>query len=181
MNEIVSYHNLVYDRVSGELIAINNEHHEMHAGKHFFNSNTIDIDGTGTVIWFMFITPDTTTRIHAKALFDAEAEFKIEIKEGGTVSDNGSSVITFNNDRDSDNEPELKAYSSATVTGSGTTIWTKTVGSGKDSTGVCPGLSYEIIAKRNTIYLFKITKAATSSHYINYDFFWYEHVPKEDP
>ena len=179
MPEIKTHHSLQYDTISRELVTIDNDHHEMHSEKHFFSANTVDIDGAGTVSWFMFTTPDSTVRIHAKALFDAEAEFLIQIREGGVVSSSGISVPTFNNDRDSDITPELKAYVAPDVTSSGTFLWAKTVGSGKDSAGVSPGLSYEIIAKRNTVYLFKIVKAASGEHWLNYDFFWYEHIPLE--
>ena len=179
--KIRSYHDLEYDPVSGEIVIIDNDHHEMQSGNHYFAANTVEIDGAGTVSWFMFTAPNTPTRIHAKALFDAEAEFKIEIRENGIYSSAGISVPTFNNDRDSENTSELEAYASPTVTNSGTFLWAKTVGSGKDSAGVTPGLNYEVIAKTGTVYLFKITKAASGTHWLNYDFFWYEHVPLEEP
>lgn len=181
MAQIRSHHNLEYDLVSGELVTIDNTHHEIQSGNHYFAANVLDIEGEGTVSWFMFQTPSSDIRIHTKALFDSEAEFKIEIREGGTISSSGISVPTFNNDRDSSNTPELTVFASPTVIASGTLIWTKKVGSGKLSTGIAPSFSYEIIAKTGTVYLYKIIKGASGTHWINYDFFWYEHAPLEEP
>lgn len=168
------------DKVTSALEVIDYAHHEAHAGNHFFVRTWLDIEGAGTTAYLMFRTPNTTTRVHAKALIEAEAEFLVEIYEGGTVSADGTPVVANNNDRDKQNThvAELTAFSAPTVTADGTLLWATRVGSGRGDTGVSPGLGYEIIAATNQLYLFKITKAATSTHYINFDFFWYEHLPE---
>jgi hypothetical protein len=57
-------------------------------------------------------------------------------------------------------------------------MWTATTGSGRNYTGVTPNLDYEIIAKRNTKYLYRLTKIAAGDCYVDIDSFWYEHTPK---
>ena len=86
----------------------------------------------------------------------------------------GAAITGVNNDGDSTNTPELTAFSGPTVTSDGTLIWAAKVGAGKDAT-VAPGLNYDIIAKTDSIYLFKLTKIPAGTHYIDVDFWWFEH------
>ena len=67
----------------------------------------------------------------------------------------------------------MSPYAGPTVTGDGTLIWASKVGAGRDA-GVNVGLGYEIIAKQNEVYLFKITKNVAGVGYLDIDFFWYE-------
>jgi len=168
---------LPVDNVTGSLIEIHHSLNSIHEGNHFFTKGYINLDGAGTIGRFMFTTPDNGDEVHAKAILSANAEFLIEIWEGITTSDDGTPVATFCNNRILDETPKLKAYASPTVTDEGTLIWSTKVGDGKAPSGVSPALGYEIIAKKNTKYMFKITKVASSEHYVDYDFFWEEHTP----
>jgi len=154
-------------------------HHEIHSGSHYFYKGVVPFNGgAAETQYLMFITPDTDARVHAKASIYGSLEFDIEIYEGATVSANGTELETFNNDRDSTNTPGLVAYSGPTVTDEGTLIWKGKTGSGRTPATVAPGTSYEIIAKRNSIYLFKLVKVPSNTAYIDADFWWYEHAPK---
>lgn len=146
---------------------------KIHDGEFWFIKTWADVDGLGTETYFMFTTPDTTTRVHAKVAIGAEHEFTVEIYEGGTYSDPGSAITPINANRNSANTPELSPYAGPTVTGDGTLIWASKVGAGRDA-GVNVGLGYEIIAKQNEVYLFKITKNVAGVGYLDIDFFWYE-------
>jgi len=167
------------DNSTHSIQVVDYSHHEQHAGSHYFIKNWLNVEGNGTVTYFMFITPDSTKQVHARAKITAESEFTVEIFEGGTVSDNGTLTEGVNNLRDSTNTSDLTAYFAPTVTEAGTLIWATKIGSGRNNTGVAPEFGYEIIAKRNTIYLFKITKNSTGTHYFDSDFWWYEHTPKD--
>ena len=166
------------DASTNSLQTVSYAHHEMHEGNHYFVKKWLDVTGSGTVTYFMFITPNTTEDIHAKAKLFAEAEFTVEIYEGGTVSANGTPVTGVNNNRNSTNTASLTAYANPTVTTDGTLIWSSKMGSGRASTGVSPEFGYEIIAQRNQTYLFKITKDSTGTHWFDVDFWWYEHTPQ---
>lgn len=162
------------DDISGALSTIDVTHKEVHDGNHYYVKSFREINGAGTIVYFMFKTPALPTRIHARAKFDAEAEFTVNIYEDGTVDSDGTPAVALNNDRNSNNIAELKVYTAPTVTGDGTLIWTAKIGSGKSATGVSPAMGYEIIAKHEAIYLFKIVKEATSEHWIDFDLWWYE-------
>lgn len=160
------------------LLAMAYEHHEMHAGSHFFIKRVADVSGSDTVVETIFTTPDSDLQIHAKAVLYAEAEFLVEIFEGVAVSANGTPCVAFNNNRNSTKTPQLQCFDAPTVTDDGTLMWAAKVGSGRSDTGVSPGFNYEIIVKPNTTYMFRITKATSGTHWIDTDFFWYEHTPK---
>lgn len=165
------------DPVTHSLETIDHTHSQENKGDHYFVKSWMDIDGAGTIVRLMFITPNTLKRIHAQAHIAGEAEFTIEIYEGITTSNDGTPVPRFNNDRDSANISGLLPFSGPNVTDEGTLLWATKVGSGKNAS-VSPGLNYKIIAKRNSKYMFKITKVATSSHWLDFDFWWHEHAPR---
>ena len=142
-------------------------------GRHYFIKGCIDVIGAGNVTYVMFITPIATWRVHAMAFINAEAEFLLEIYENGTVSNNGTYVTPMNNLRCSTRLAGLMPYTNPTVTNDGNLMWLARVGVARES-GVTMGLTYEIIVKPNTIYIWKLTKEAAGTHYLDYDFFWYE-------
>jgi hypothetical protein len=151
----------------------------MHAGSHYFIKTwLINTGGTGTYNEFIFITPNTTTRAHAKVTLASDADTTFTIYEGATVSSNGTAVAGINNDRDSTNVAELLPFANPTVTSVGTAIWSARNGGGKNPVGVGLKSNFEIIAKTDTIYLFRLTKNTVADTVIDIDFFWYEHAPK---
>ena len=167
------------DDVTESAISISYEHHEMHDGSfYFYKSWLINTGATDSYNDFMFITPDTTKRIHARFEAVADADAVVEIYEAPTTSANGTEVNTFNVDRNSENTPTLIAYASPTVTAEGTLIWATRNGGGKNPVGVNPVAAYEIIAKQNTKYLFRLTKKTTADTVMDINFYWYEHELK---
>ncbi len=156
------------------LITIEKEHSEVHKGNYYFAKDFVDLTGAGDVLWFMFQTPDEDIEINARVLMSGEAEFTIELAEGGTVSNSGNVVTLYNANRRSSKTSSLVAYADSTVTATGNIFWRAKTGSGRNATGVAPALGYEIIASPDTVYLFKITKAASGTHYLDFDFFYYE-------
>ena len=156
----------------GYLTTIDIEHHKVHEGKHFFLKTWQDV-GQGNTVYFMFRTPNTSTRIHARAHIAGEVEFTIGLYENPTLTADGTPVTMLNNDRNSANTPSLLAFSGPTVTDDGTPLRLTKIGSNRDDT-VSPGANYEIIAKQNEEYLFKITNDANTTGWIDVDFWYYE-------
>ena len=151
-------------------------HHEMHSGSHYFYKSVIPFNGgADETQYLMFTTPNTDVLINAKASIYGSLEFDIKIYEGGTVSANGTELDAFNNLRDSTNTPGLTLYTGPTVTDVGTLIWYAKTGAGRAPASVQTASSYEIIAKKNTIYLYEIVKIPANVAYIDADFWWYEH------
>ena len=167
------------DANTRSLITVDYAHHEMHEGSHYFIKTWVEITGaTGSLVEFIFITPDVTKQIHAKVELIADADSTFTIYEGATVSSNGSAVTAINCYRDSTNTALLQPYANPTVTSTGSAIWTARNGGGRTAVGVGLGSNFEIIAKRNSIYLFRLIKNTTADTIIDIDFFWYEHEPK---
>jgi hypothetical protein len=165
------------DRVFTAPVLIATEHHEMHEGDHYFIKTwLINTGADETFDTFSFTTPDTTTRIHAKTSISTDADAVIEISEGATVT-GGVVGVGMNNDRDSINTPTMTLLVGPTISVAGTLIWGARTGGGRGPVGVGLGSNYEIIAKRNTTYTFKITKKTSADTVSDIDFWWYEHVP----
>jgi hypothetical protein len=166
------------DPVTNILANIDSEHYHMHEGEHyFFKSFIADAGGIGSVSIFSFTTPNTATRIHAKAVLSPDVDYTVTIFEDATVT-GGTPLDGINNDRDSLNIAELTAVSEPTITVPGTAIWTARNGGGKDPIGVAPGFNYEIIAKTNSTYVFTLVKNIAQVGIVDIDFWWYEEAPK---
>jgi len=165
---------LTVDDDTLDMVIIEHEHYKTHEGDHYFIKAVQDVTGAGTLQYFSFVTPDTDTRIHARAKMTAESEFWLGIYEGGSVSAPGTQIHGLNNNRGSLNIAQLLAFDSPTVSDDGFLMWSDQTGTGGKPTGVAPEFGYEIVARRNTRYIFKAVKEAAGTHYMSFDFWWYE-------
>ena len=167
------------DASTHALLTIKNGHFETHEGDHYFVKTFLaDAGGAASTTHFSFTTPDSEVQIHAKALLAPDADYQIDIQEGAVVS-GGTPVTGMNNDRNSENVALLQPVASPSVDTPGDVIWSARNGGGKNPVGVAPGLNYEIIAKRNTTYVFELVKQGATSAVVDIDFWWYEHTPKD--
>jgi len=164
------------DALTNTQVGIDYAHYAMHMGEHYFFKNWQDIEGADTVVYVLLRTPESPTRIHAKAAIDSEAEFLIELFEDSTVSADGTPITIFNNDRESTNTSEASVFAAPTVTDDGSLLWAGKTGTGRNPIGTSPGLNYEVLPKASTDYLLKITKATSGIHWVDFDFWWYEHI-----
>lgn len=170
---------LTVDTITRALTTITYPHHEMHSGSHYFIKTwLINTGGSGTFDEFIFVTPNTTKRIHAKVNLNADADATFQIFEDATMTALGTPVPGINNNRDSVNVSELAPYAAPTVNTDGNLIWAARNGGGRTPIGVGLGTNFEILAKTNSIYLFRLTKNTTADTVIDIDFFWYEHINK---
>ncbi len=165
------------DSSTNVLTFIDYEHHEVHAGSHFFIKTWTDMTGSAAVKYFHFKTTDSTKWIHARGSITTEDEFRVEIYEDATIATNGTQVYPKNNNRNSTTSASLLCYVDPSVTSDGTLIWDAIVGAGK-AIGISSQVGYEIVAKQNSSYLWKITKNNAGTHYIDLDFWFYEHTDK---
>jgi len=150
-------------------------HNKIHEGKYFFIKTAEEFTGgAGETKYFMFVTPNSSTEIHARVSISSSVEFDIKIQENATVLTNGTPITPYNANRKSTYVNKLKPYAFPTGVNNGHLLWYSKVGSGRSSTGVSPSTNYEIIALPNTIYIFNMTKVAVTSGYLDVDFFWYE-------
>lgn len=168
---------LTVDGATLDQVFIDQAHHEQHEQHHFFIKGVTDVTGAGTTQYFTFVTPPGPVRIHAKAKISAESEFWVGIYAEGEVSAPGNEVPGQNNDQASIIRPGLRGWDSPTVSFDGYLKWQSQTGTGNKPTGVSPEFGYEILAKPETRYIFKSIKEAAGTHYIDFDFWWYEHTP----
>lgn len=164
------------DDISNTLQTIEYEHHEIHEGNHYFIKTWLESDNAANTFQnFTFVTPDSSVAaIHAKAIFQFDADFTVSIWEDCVVEENGTSITAYNNYRDSVNNAKIIAYANPTIIDSGTIIWTARTGGSKQPIGIANTIDYEIIAKENTQYCFSIEHNVVGTHYADINFFWYE-------
>ena len=169
-------HPLRLDKSTNTLQIIDRAHHEIHSGDSYSVDYKLDLPGREDAD-MLIVTPDSARWAHLLYEIEAEAEIDFGIYEGTVASNNGTSIPTFNRDRNSANASTTLLYHSpAIAAGSeGLRIRSRHEGSGK-LIGGSDRSAHEIILKRNTKYLIRITNETTSSNYIAIRLDWYEHV-----
>lgn len=172
-NQVTKFRPDVDDATQAALV-VEYAHHEVHEGDHYYVKGWIDIPAS-TSTDFLFVTPNTAKWIHAKWEIASEAEATFVLYEDTTTAALGSAVTIYNNNRNSANTPGVLAFSTPSVSATGTAIYSGKLGSGR-AIGGSAGREHEMIAKQNTKYLFRITNNdGTATRWTGYDFYWYEH------
>jgi hypothetical protein len=171
------------DGITRALMTMDYAHHEMHSGSFYFVKGWSDVDGAGTNLDFLWVVPDSTAWPHSQWSLAGEAEFTLYLYEGVTTANNGSGVATRNANRNHADASGVLAYSAPTLsTGTlgdgangGTLIWSGKIGSGRNATSG-RNTNHELIGRQNTKYWFRITKEASGTAWLDYEFNWYEHT-----
>lgn len=159
------------------------EHHEIHAGSHYFLSSYADLS-INNVFGVQFQTPDTTKWIHFTFGLECESETNWLIYETVTFTATGSVITPYNNNRNSANTSGTIIYSASNtslgnanaqtnITGS-TLLMQGIIGAGKTKTGGASSRDKELVLKQNTKYLYRAIAAAAG--YTNFNMEWYEHT-----
>lgn len=167
---------LVVDNVTGAIITIDYEHHEVHAGNHYGAGFHVESLASGNSADVLIVTPNTTKWAHMVFFADVTAEAVVYVYEGATVSAAGTAITPKNRNRNSTNTSGLTITHTPTVTGTGSAIASRHIGSGNQVGGDSRG-EYEFILKQNTTYLFRCTSEAAANE-IQMRCSWYEHTSK---
>lgn len=167
------------DRSTYAITTIDYEHHEVHAGSHFFYAEGITL-ANGVSQQYLITTPDTASEPHMQFVMTAGLAATFTLDEG--ADRNGSSLVTaYNSNRRSTRTPATTIHKG---TAGGTTDGTEiaSFAAGSASVGGKVGGSgrspEELILARNTKYIFTATSGANANN-IAVFFTWYEHTPKE--
>jgi len=155
------------------------EHHEIHAGSHYFVAGFTTLAEDGELV-FGITTPDTTEQIHILTEVEGTNQTELYVYEDSTFT-GGAAVTPINNDRNSTNASSLVLVSAPTVTDLGDILVAQSSG----RAGVTPAKSEagnvkreeEIILKRNTLYIFKAISRG-DDNIVSYRANWYDHTPK---
>jgi len=163
------------DSITHSLVSIRTVHHQIHEGESFSSNDVTTNVQMAAPKRYLLITPDTDTRAHFVFRIGTEPGAKIELFEDTTVSNNGSVLPIFNNNRNSANANELLIYEDPTVTGDGTCIFVEQDGTTTAGGKIGADISHddEIILKQNTIYQIKITVLANGTD-VSTHMDWYE-------
>jgi len=168
------------DRATETLQIITYEHHEIHAGSHFYICSFETLDD-GDSADFAVTTPNTAKWAHMTFQVEGTSQTEFYIYEGSAVT-GGTATTPLNNDRNSANTSDLTIAKNPTVNTLGTMIYSQSKGlvgatpSKADSEGVVTR-EREIILKQNTTYIFRIT-SRQDDNIVSYCGEWYEHTNK---
>lgn len=165
------------DITTGASVGIDYAHSEIHSGNHYkAGKQNISLNQDDT-IELLFVAPDTTTWAHWVLVAQTTGQCVIQVYEGTTTSDNGTSITPINRNRNSSNVATVAVYYAPTVTDDGTKIaerWLGGFGFKEASSSEYRG-NKEFILKRNTKYLVRLTAINDSiKGVIGGD--WYEHT-----
>jgi hypothetical protein len=154
------------------------EHHEIHAGSHFYVCG-FQVVSASASIDFTVQTPNTTKWAHMTFEVEGTTQTEFLVYEGVTAS-GGVSALPMNNDRNSSKTSDLILKVGETITVLGTLIFSQSKGfegtapARASSEGIV-SREREIILKQNTKYLFRI-RSLGAGNVISYCGEWYEHT-----
>jgi hypothetical protein len=177
-----TYQPLRLDKATNSIQTIEYEHHEIHAGSHFFVVGYQDLTNS-QVLDFTWLMPNTTKWTHWVWKIETESETLWQVYEGATATNPLANAITpLNNNRNSatvsgttmkyEIQANLAAANGDTDVSAATLIESGISGAGKS--GGDSSREHEVILKQNTLYCLRAT--ATAAGYINFSMYWYEHT-----
>ena len=170
------------DKATNTIQTIEYEHHEIHAGSHFFVTGYQDLT-INQVLDFTWKMPNTTAWTHWVWKIETESETLWQVYETATATNALANAITpLNNNRNSatvsgttmkyEVQANLTAANGDTDVSGATLIESGISGAGKLSGNA--DRAHELILKQNTLYCLRAT--ATAAGYINFSMHWYEHT-----
>lgn len=167
------------DKATDSLQTIEYEHHEIHAGSHYYVAETLEL-GSGSVTTFAVQTPNTTQWTHMVFNLTSAFDMTMKIFEDSSANmSSGSATTAFNSNRNSSNSTTLVIRQNPTITTTGTQIYIyRSGGSVVRNNAGSISRENELVLKQNTTYLFQITSNAASNA-IGYLADWYEHTDKQ--
>ena len=155
-------------------------HEHIHEGKSFIATDyDADTDIVGPKYW-SFITPDTNKHIHFIFEVFANAAGVLEFYEGPTINAAGTTLASYNMNRNITDAAGMVVKYDTTTTADGTKLWVArlgTVGSVFVTTSGGTGTRMEFVLKRNTTYILKFTTIA-DNNILWANFVWYELLVK---
>jgi len=164
--------NLSFDRYSSSLGAIESEHKHIHEGNHFFIADFDTGLSDGDTIEFVVTTPNSNKSTHMTFFIEGTDGVQMEIYEGASGITGGTAQTPLNSNRNSSTSSSLTIVKNPTsISNYGTKIFGMRSGQNKEA-GITER-NWELILKKNTTYVYKITSNGNSNN-ISYIGNWYE-------
>ena len=154
------------DKITGSLVTIGFGSYKIHEGNHYYIEGFTEL-GVDGVLYVKMVTPELPARVHIRWEIESSGVLETYFYEG--VSDGmagGSSVIPWNNDRNSTNTSTVVLTSGVDVaTNLGEMISKHKVGGTgfKTVSGGSADRSDELLLKPDTIYLRKFLSKSASN------------------
>ena len=168
------------DASTHSLQQLSYEHHEIHAGSHFYICDYQTLTN-GDTREFTIVTPASTKEMHMTFTISGTYAVAIEIYDGATVDTPGDPVDSYNNNR------VLAASGTGATIREGDTfdpllatltpIYRNYAGANKQAGFL--ERSREIVLDTSNTYVFVLTNGSISNNVISYCAEWYEHTPKD--
>ena len=164
------------------------EHHEIHAGSHYFIDGALPLVGSGVTKTFGFTDAGLDKESHLVFAIGSTGKVTFEVYEcpsGSTAFNGGTAITSFNSNRRSDKTSILTIVGmpNHVVSGVSTRIFYKVFG----TSGLNPlksggpgggSRAFELILGRAKKYLVIFLSGAADND-IDYTASWYDHTPKE--
>lgn len=164
------------DRATNSVKTIDYSHSKLHSGDHYYYTDHVQLANAG-IQNYLFLTPDTPTSIHMIPIFSGSAITQFEIYEA-TDRVGTTLQIILNNNRNSIKTSTAtlhKGYSGGTTDGTRIYLYKSGSSTGSASAiGAGSRSEQEILMKRNTKYIFRLT-SSTTDNLTNIGLYWYEH------
>lgn len=161
------------------------EHHEIHAGEHYFAYHSASLGNTEQLT-ISIQTPDTTKWAHIVWTWNTTQPATLDILEDITSITGGAAFTPINNNRNSNNSSGMtvkvasdEGGDTAISPSGGSEIFSRFFGAsglfGTDTAVADSRKDNELMLKQNSLYLFRITAGAASCD-VNLHMSWYEHT-----
>jgi hypothetical protein len=167
------------DRSTWTLQTIDYEHHEIHAGSHFFLASYTTL-ASGASATFVVTTPNTTKWAHMVFVVEGTLATSFAVHEGSSGVTGGTAETPINSNRNSATTSTLAILCDPDVASLGTQLMGFSAGTGTVPSQAAPGSadrSHEIVLKQNATYTFRITSGA-NGNVVSWQANWYEHTDK---
>lgn len=171
------------DKTTNAQYHIDYEHHEIHAGSHYYLEDVQDL-ALNNVFDLQWVTSNSAKWEHLTFILNCESETEWYIYEGASIVNAGSVITPVNNNRNSTNTSLATITSQSNTSVANANIDTPVaaatelnhgiIGAGRE--GGITGRDKEIILKQNTIYCMRAI--ANAAGYVNFYVSWYEHTSK---
>ena len=149
----------------GNIVTISAEHNEIHEGEHFTTCDD-DQDVDAAKYW-RITTPNTSNRIHLAGFFISSINGTLEFFQNPTLSGQGTTLNSFNNDANSSNTTTAVFAKDPTTSNDGIRAFVSVIGSdGNNPVGASGGFqnrNNEFILKQNEDYVLKYTPEGTDN------------------
>ena len=168
-------------RMDGSTNALNfisYEHHEIHSGSHYFHKESYDLPKNGTID-HLIVTPATPEYAHMIiGVENTISQVLVSLYEDTTTSADGAVDTIFNRNRNVADDNTTEIYTTPTVTGVGTMLWSITLGASKALPGGTARDDQELVLDGGSKYMLRIVEPNVAATTVNVSFDWYEHTDK---